>query len=104
MRLMPVSQPYAPGFALPQVVCLPVLPTCFLISYFAMYSSELQERGQMTTISVFEDLAWVHIIKVTSEEAYRKSWTLDAWSGRLDCGHLDSGRLDSTLDTCNLDT
>ena len=95
MRLMPLSQPYAPGFALPQVACLLVLSTCFLISYFAMYSSELQERGQMTTISVFEDLAWVHIIKVTSEEAYRKSWTLDAWSGRLDCGHLDSGRLDS---------
>ena len=41
---------------------------------------------------------------VIFKRAYRKSWTLDAWSGRLDSrrldsGHLDSGRLEAwTLD------
>ena len=36
--------------------------------------------------------------------AYRKGWTLDVWSGRLDSGRLDSGRLDAwTLDTWTLD-
>ena len=35
---------------------------------------------------------------------YRKSWTLDAWSGRLDSGRLDSGSIDSwTLDAWTLD-
>ena len=34
---------------------------------------------------------------------YRKSWTLDAWSGRLDSGRLDSGSIDSwTLDAWTL--
>ena len=56
------------------------------------------------------------------KKAYRKSWTLGIWSGRLDSGILDSGRLDTwtlvdwtlglwtagrldsgLLDTCTLD-
>ena len=37
--------------------------------------------------------------------AYQKSWTLNAWSGRLDSKRLDSGRLDAwTLDAWSLDT
>ena len=33
------------------------------------------------------------------KKAYRKNWTLDAWSNRSDSGLLDYGRLDTrTLD------
>ena len=36
--------------------------------------------------------------------ACQKSWTLNAWSGRLDSKRLDSGRLDAwSLDTWTLD-
>ena len=43
---------------------------------------------------------WMTMFK----KAYRKSWTLDVWSGRLDSGHLGSGLLDSgRLDSWTLD-
>ena len=43
----------------------------------------------------------------TFKKAYRKSWILGVWSGRLDSGHLGSGLLNSeqldTLDSARLD-
>ena len=41
---------------------------------------------------------------VIFKRAYRKSWNLDAWSGRLDSRRLDSGHLDSgRLEAWSLD-
>ena len=46
-----------------------------------------------------------HCLKeIPTKWTYRKSWILDAWSGRLDSGRLDSGPLDAwTLDVWTLD-